>query len=360
MHNWRQHILDQLIPDLHRIFLVSDPDNLLVEETLSIELSNRGFEVIEFTDSVEFRYSYEQNYRSRWDRGENVGSVCVLRVTDTDVQALPYDLLRVGKELSFSLGELFPNLSYRIIERLDLNLLDDLYNAQEVTSLNRMGENETIDFVLSYVFKINAHLIQSDHELLTTLLNIHYGKVALPDEIADGLIKSLSRKANFNDWPLNILVKSTNQFYEFLQERWPIYLKEYEGKDDTSTTPLDFTLNYSGPTILPFDHKDVRIYIDNLFAEGCLSPVANHNISIPEASWMACGIVKDSQSNLDVRMRRMYTLVEKTMPGIESRHEDWVKFALTWAELNSLHYSSSTIKHSSYLENLRMKINKIF
>ena len=57
--SWRNKILNDFVPQVSKLTLVADPDNLLTEEKLSLELRKRGFDLIEFTDSVEFRYAYE-------------------------------------------------------------------------------------------------------------------------------------------------------------------------------------------------------------------------------------------------------------------------------------------------------------
>jgi hypothetical protein len=37
--------------------------------------------------------------------------------------------------------------------------------------------------------------------------------------------------------------------------------------------PPEYGLKYPGPDCLPFDHQDIKVYIDNLFLEGKLTPV---------------------------------------------------------------------------------------
>ena len=69
MRSWRESILNDFVPNVSKLTLVADPDSLLTEETLALELRSRGFELIEFDDPVEFRYAYESTYRSIWDRG---------------------------------------------------------------------------------------------------------------------------------------------------------------------------------------------------------------------------------------------------------------------------------------------------
>ncbi len=71
MPTWRDAILQHFVPQVNRLTLVADPDDLLTEELLAIELRQRGFDIIDFTDPVAFRYVYERQYRSVWDRGED-------------------------------------------------------------------------------------------------------------------------------------------------------------------------------------------------------------------------------------------------------------------------------------------------
>ena len=113
MSNWREEILKEFTPNVARLTLVADPDGLLMEEGILAGIRARGFELIPFEDHIAFRYAYETKFRSRWDKGEQTELVVVLRAAASDLATLPYDLLQAGRQLSFSLGEIFsqPELS---------------------------------------------------------------------------------------------------------------------------------------------------------------------------------------------------------------------------------------------------------
>ena len=64
METWRDRILEQFVPKISKLSIVSDPDNLLIEEKTIVLLRKRGFDILEFADSIEFRYAYEAQYRS--------------------------------------------------------------------------------------------------------------------------------------------------------------------------------------------------------------------------------------------------------------------------------------------------------
>ncbi len=51
-----------------------------------------------------------------------------------------------------------------------------------------------------------------------------------------------------------------------------------------------YGFEFPGPTLLPFDHHDVRIYIDNLFLDGMLQPVPHEESQALAKTWVACGI----------------------------------------------------------------------
>ncbi|MBV5329910.1 MAG: hypothetical protein JZU65_20160, partial [Chlorobium sp.] len=94
MGSWRDTILNDFVPNVSKLTLVADPDSLLTEEKLALELRKRGFELLAFNDPVEFRYAYETKYRSLWDRGEHTDLVVILRLQDSVLEALPFDLLQ--------------------------------------------------------------------------------------------------------------------------------------------------------------------------------------------------------------------------------------------------------------------------
>lgn len=53
MTTWRDAILNDFVPNVSKLTLVADPDCLLTEEKLALELRGQGFDLIEFTDPVE-------------------------------------------------------------------------------------------------------------------------------------------------------------------------------------------------------------------------------------------------------------------------------------------------------------------
>jgi len=225
MNNWRELILKELIPNVARLTLVADPDALLLEEKILDEIGRRGFELITFEDHVIFRYTYESKFRSRWDRGDESTSSVIVRCASQGFDDLPYDLFQAGRKLSFSLSDLFPTLSYYVVSALDISYLDPLFDAQIKYTPGQLGDEATKDFILRHVFEIAPELIKEPKDLLGVLLRRHYRQEQqIPAILDERFIRVLRQKEEFKNWPLEVIVPDSQEFFAFLQERWPVFL----------------------------------------------------------------------------------------------------------------------------------------
>ena len=116
---WVDRILKEFPADLARLWIVSDPNDVLLDEQVLSGLRERGFEVLPFEDSVAFRSEYEERYRDAWDHGQPAPSnALVLHLRGTNTNDLPWDYLRQARKLSLGLTELFPKLSYAVVKQL--------------------------------------------------------------------------------------------------------------------------------------------------------------------------------------------------------------------------------------------------
>lgn len=360
MSSWREAILNDFVPNVSKLTLVADPDCLMTEEKLVLELRGRGFDLIEFSDPVEFRYAYESKYRSIWDQGEYTDLVVILRLQNAELESLPYDLLQAGRKLSFNLGDLFPNLSYSVIEKIDRSLLDSLFEAQRKSSPDRMGDNATKDFILRHVFGIAAELLANEVELLRALLRLHYGKLQLPPMLAERLIQVLKGHDGFEVWPLSEIVPDDVAFFAFLQERWPLFLSRFGSANQVREDSPEYGLKYPGPDRLPFDHHDIKVYIDDLFLEGKLTPVEAKDIEVDTGSWIRSGIAASGVDDDELRISRLFDLVEKYLPTAKARYSDWTAFAMKWAELSALVHCGNSADYQIRLRDIGDTLNMTF
>ena len=334
MSSWRDQILKEFTPKVSRLTLVADPDGLLLEEGILEGVRERGFELIPFEDHIAFRYAYESKFRFRWDRGEHTDLVVVLRSQASDLSGLPYDLLQAGRRLSFNLGDIFPNLSYPVVTALDRGDLNALYEAQKRHAPGQLGDNATKEFVLRHVFEIAPELVKQPSDLLRVLLRRHYRSQRIPTDLDERFIQLLRQSNVFDDWPLETLVSDREAFFAFLQERWPIFL-DREAAKGTSGVHEDrkpYGLSMQGPVELPFDHHDIRVYIDNLFVEGLLHSVPHEHADTLSRTWVGIGVRTAPTEDRSRRLGKLIDSLEATIPPEDAKHTDWFHFARGWAE----------------------------
>jgi len=376
MISWRDQILKEFTPQVCRLTLVADPDGLLLEEGILHTIRERGFELIPFEDHVAFRYAYESKFRSRWDNGEHPDLVVVLRSPSNDLDSLPYDLLQAGRRLSFNLGDLFPNLSYPVIAALDAQDLEALFRAQRQHTPGNMGNNATMEFALRHVFEISPELIKRPSDLLRVLLRRHYRRRRIPAILDQRFIQVLRQNELFEEWSLDKITSNREAFFTFLQERWSVFLDRMAPQGQAARTVSEDKmaylsachaqaggLQYSGPLDLPFDHDDVRVYIDNLFIEGLLHSVSHDNAGDLTSTWVGIGIRTDPKKDRRYRLDGLIETIQDTIPIGDARHSDWFHFGYAYAEISILEHAlgnglSSDAKKR--IASLRLSVDSAF
>ena len=80
----------------------------------------------------------------------------------------------------------------------------------------------------------------------------------------------------------------------------------------------------------------MRIYVDNLFLEGLLRPVAHPRGPEAVEPWALAGIEIDPQAYRRRRLDGLLKSVEKTIPKDAASHQVWLAFAPRWAQVNAL------------------------
>ena len=338
MTDWRTSLLQEFVPQVAALTLVADPDGLLLEEGVLASVRERGFEILKYDDPIEFRFALACK-RASIDGVEKTSDIVVAyRGPAEELDRLPYDLLETGRRLHFSLGKLFPNLSYPVLAGLDRSYLDVLYQAQRQYKPGNLGDNATKEFVSRHVFEIAPELIKKPSDLLRALLRRHHGGRHVPVQLDDRFIEILRQQGIFREWPLEAIVPDREAFLEFLQERWPIFLEKtaaQTGKMVKEARP-EYVCQIAGPKDLPFDHDDVRVYVDNLFLEGLLEAVEFGDGASVLQGWVRIGVRQDPVSDGQTRFVGLAAKLSDDVPGEQARHDDWMQFNQRWCELTAL------------------------
>ncbi len=160
------------------------------------------------------------------------------------------------------------------------------------------------------------------------MLRHHYLQRDLPPDFAERVVEILRPNSAFRGWPLGKIVGDRGAFLQFLQEQWPIFVESQISSVVCTYTPGDLHL--------PFEHEDVRVYLDNYFVEGLLSPYRHDIAELPGPAWMQLGVESDPVAALTRRLRKISELLSKELPPPKAPSSSWQSFAFRWSEFKSL------------------------
>lgn len=357
--NWRDQILQEFTPQVAPFTLVADSDNLLAEAEILQKIQARGFSILPFKDGISFRYIYETQYRSK---NEAIDLVIVLNEEDRELDTLPYDLLKAGRKLTFSLVNLFPNLSYTVVNALERSDFDALYQAQRQHKPQQLGENATKDFILRYLFDIDPNLIKQTSDLLLILLRRHSNNKTIPTILNERFIQLLRERKLFSNLPLETIISDSQAFFTFLQQNWVNFLKHQLTKPQQVS---EATGNYTNSPNLPFDNEEIRFYLNHLFLKRHLQPIALNELGITTANlqlnpWIKIGLRIDPEAEKLRRLQDLIQLIDSSIPHQDVKYQDWLKFAQTWAEVIVLWHQAQLSSLENQFIALREKVDNAF
>lgn len=360
--NWRDQILQEFTPQVANLTLVADPDGLLTEAEMLQKIQDRGFEIVHFEDAIAFRYIYESQYRPQQEQGTALDLVIVVNKETQELRSLPYDLVKSGRQLAFSIGSLFPNLSYSVVNSLDRSDFDALYQAQVQHNPAPLGENATKNFVLRYVYNIDPDLVQQTSDLLLILLRWHYRGQILPEILCDHLIQTLSDRQLSSSLLLKPIIRDHQTFFTFLQQAWPEFVRQHLVK---SNQVSEATGTYCTATKLPFDNQDIRVYINHLFLEGYLQPIDADQLKITTTnlesnSWIKVGLSFDPKVDQHRRLQGLLESLDSSIPSSDAKHQDWLNFGKAWAKLIVLWHQANISDFHEHFLTLQDKVDNAF
>jgi len=314
-------IIDKILSPEKGSLIVYDPDELINQAILE-ELSERGFYVIEYGDPIAFRFEYESELRDKAKR-------FLVLTRETQARELPFDIYSHQLTVDVSLSSIFPKLSRTALESLDRSELDKLHDSYS-DDLDYLSTRRTREFILKRIYDLDPSKRYSLSELVAWLIKLHYDRLPLRDELLDLVIEIARERGYGRLLDLSTFIRHREVFFEFLQERWPVFLKNHGNFTVSDNNEASF--RHKGPNSLPFDDPAIKVYTDTMFAEGLLKPVSVDDPSKFEKSWMVIGI--DGPGSERIRFKRLLQIVSDSLPKADTTFNSWMDFAWRWAELN--------------------------
>jgi hypothetical protein len=123
------------------------------------------------------------------------------------------------------------------------------------------------------------------------------------------------------------------------------------------------SFKYEGAYDLPFDHDDIRVYIENLFTGGILKPIEWIAAAVKGKPWIRVGLKGGPQTFEEIRFDDLCKGVEESAPGQEANVYAWLAFAYAYGQLQRVwneHAQLLKPLHGEHYEELRRQLNQRF
>src|SRR5699024_7606450 len=216
----------------------------------------------------------------------------------------------------------------RIIRQLsteDFDTLFIIYSQYRGTS----SDDQTLEFIIKYLYKIPYEIITSEVDLYKTLLSIHYKKNELPEVVIKYLLNRWRTIDVFINIPMEKLLSSSTFFYSYIEEKWEDFVRKV-----AEINPDQVNDSFNPYLSNPLADSDVRRLMNDLFLEGILSKVKGINTK-DVSSWMKVGIeTGKSHENVDKKLAYLQEKIKDTISSIQN-YKDWIAILKIVAEFKA-------------------------
>jgi hypothetical protein len=351
--NWQDDLLKNLALNDKRCFLIHDPELLCYEPYIANEIEGNNVVLFDGEDPIELRLVYENWLVSQ------TNNALLIRYSDTDDINIPFDIKHSAKYADFHINEIINELDVNVLRLVSPDKYQFIIDAIASYRPSKLGKTDSLDFILRHLYKIAPEIIQTEVDLVRLLIRKHYLSADMPEDVEDRLITLLKLNRAFNQWDFDLLLPNKPAFFSFLQEQWQLYLYTL-----VETSEVQQPAWPIGKLVVPFDDQDIKVFIDNLFADGLLQSVKFDGL--PSEHWAWIG-VKSVDGFTDLkRYQHIYSLVKKkyVVATCDDVNADfWGELAHEVGMLNAL--SQQVRKRLQpgelhYLSELNMKIDDVF
>lgn len=353
MVRWQDRLLNKLVLDSHFCYVINDPDNLCFEPYIAQHFEHTGTVIVSEDDPIVLRLIYEQ-----WLEEQETIPL-VIRLSQDSGLIIPHDIEVHAKTLDFHINEVIPELDSTVLRYIDPSCYQLLISAVSNYKVGKLSKVDSLDFVLRHVYKIAPEIIQTEVDLVRLLIRKHYINPDMPTLVEQRLIQLLSFNPVFSAWKFEQIIPNKNEFFAFLQSQWDMYLE--------SQVAINQVKENAWPVaslIVPFNDQDIKVYIDNLFADGLLQPV--HFEGLEKDHWAWIGIQTEGSETELIRYTRLLESLTQKFAEIEDSKftiDFWGDVAHNLGRLNAYTFQLGDVitkSDKSRHKALNIKIDQLF
>ncbi|MCU8007341.1 BREX-3 system phosphatase PglZ [Shewanella sp. SM87] len=334
MNNWADKLINKLNLDGAFVYLLDDPDGLCFEPHIAAFFNGKQATLVDDADPLVLRLSFEQ-----WHKEPSTAAL-LIRIVDEHTQPVPYDIAQTARKVSFNLAEICAEIDAHSLRQIPAMFYQTVVDAIEVYRPGKLTPQASTDFILRHVYKIAPEVIQNHIDVVRLLIRKHYIGIEMPLHFEQRLITLLTLNPALRDWDFTALVLNKSLFFTFLQQQWAFYILSLRPE-----TQIRNTLFNRDELVVPFDDADIRLLIDNLFADGVLLPIVLEVNDLPAGHWASLGIETPDNNAKFERCKRLLNQTKTVFELLDTSiltHEFWAEQSHSLGVLNALFYQLTT------------------
>jgi hypothetical protein len=316
MTAWSDHITTPFHREFGSVWVVSDPDEILLAPTVSVILGQRGFEFVAYRDPLAFRHRYETEILPAKRE-----AAYIVHVRGDARTVIPWDVLQHARVISLSIPELFGAMDANAVRSIGSDRYDDLWQITSSRSgMPVMGTVATKDFLAANLYRIVPDLLRQPNDLWEQAFDLFFRGSPLPHLIACHVAERACRPDGMSIAEAASLLSDRASFVDRVQKDWDRFAQSIARGDEAPTD------------IIPFSLPGIRVSFDSMVLDGTIAPAKVERVPPAVPSWMLIGMVKDQGAARALTAKRI-DLLREDIPGDGASYRDWLRFAERYAEI---------------------------
>ncbi|RYY17644.1 MAG: BREX-3 system phosphatase PglZ [Alphaproteobacteria bacterium] len=316
MTAWSDHVATPFQREFGDLWVVSDPDEILLAPTVAAILGQRGFEIVAYRDPLAFRHRFETEMRTKQDR-----VAYIVHVRGDARSVVPWDVLNKARLVRLSIPELFGAMDANAVRSVGPDRYDDLW---QITSsrpvMSPMGTVATKDFLAANLYRVVPDLLRRPHDLWEQAFDLFFRGSPLPHLLACHVAERACRADGMSIEAAASILSDRATFIDWVQLDWTRFAQAIA----QGVEPAD--------DIIPFALPGIRVSLDSMVLDGTIAPAKVEQVPATVPSWMLIGMVRDDDAARALATQRI-DLLRQDIPEQDAPHGSWLRFAERHAEI---------------------------
>ena len=316
MSAWSDQVTAPFQREFGPLWVVSDPDEILLAPTVSRILVERGFTMTPYRDPLAFRLLYETEILPC---AEEVAFIVYVRGNAAEV--VPWDVMSSARVHALSIAELFNGLDANSVRSIGTARFDDLWQIVGSRSeIPTLGTIATRDFLAANLYRVVPGLMRDPDDLWIEAFDLFFRGASLPAMLADHVAERACRPDGMSVAEAASILTHRAVFLERAQRDWDIFAKAVSIGGEVP------------PNVIPFATPRIRTGLDSMVLDGTISPTMVDDIPQSVPAWMRIGMVRDEAAAREFVERRIEAL-GADIPREDASHREWLRFAERYADV---------------------------